>query len=267
MSKSFLGITLVAWIAMSGSAFADDFFHFENAGSVQWNGVLVNPYAATDLTTSQAMKIYCDDWNTEFSGNPYWYASITPLTTLNAMESHSSDFSQLKYYNESSNYIMHADGTYNALTPPDALGRYLEAAWLDNQWRTGAVGHTQIELAAAMWILFVDSGHVGGLIGAISQSDRQAVAQDLVDAYNAVYGIGPTGTKPWDASGWSVITPDPSHGIGDAGPTGTDYHQDIAAGRMQEFLVYSTPEPSAMILLGTVIGYLGLAKFRRRRQA
>jgi hypothetical protein len=36
---------------------------------------------------------------------------------------------------------------------------------------------------------------------------------------------------------------------------------------MQEFLVYSTPEPSAVILLGTVIGYLGLTKFRRRRQA
>jgi hypothetical protein len=35
---------------------------------------------------------------------------------------------------------------------------------------------------------------------------------------------------------------------------------------MQEFLYY-TPEPSAVILLGTVVGVLGLTKFRRKRQA
>ena len=35
---------------------------------------------------------------------------------------------------------------------------------------------------------------------------------------------------------------------------------------MQEFLVHA-PEPSAMILLGTVIGYLGLTRYRRKRQA
>ena len=34
---------------------------------------------------------------------------------------------------------------------------------------------------------------------------------------------------------------------------------------MQEFL-FHTPEPSALILLGTVIGYLGLTKFRRKRE-
>ena len=42
-------------------------------------------------------------------------------------------------------------------------------------------------------------------------------------------------------------------------------------GAMQEFLVHDfygsqVPEPSAVILLGTVIGYLSLTKLRRRGQ-
>ena len=38
-------------------------------------------------------------------------------------------------------------------------------------------------------------------------------------------------------------------------------------GAMQEFLVHSpVPEPSAVILLGSVIGYLSLMKLRRRGQ-
>jgi hypothetical protein len=42
---------------------------------------------------------------------------------------------------------------------------------------------------------------------------------------------------------------------------------------MQEFLVYgftgntSAPEPSAIILLGTVVAYLGFKKVRQRRLA
>jgi len=42
---------------------------------------------------------------------------------------------------------------------------------------------------------------------------------------------------------------------------------------MQEFLVHGfsaqtgVPEPSALILFGTVLGSLGLARFRKKRQA
>jgi hypothetical protein len=36
---------------------------------------------------------------------------------------------------------------------------------------------------------------------------------------------------------------------------------------MQEFMVDTVPEPSAIILLGTIVGLLGLAQFRRRVKA
>ncbi len=253
MWKTSFKLAVISLIIICGSAFADDLFYFQNAGTLGWNGVLVNPYTAVDLSTTpnQVLTIYCDDWNTDFGGNPTWYANVFSLT--DAMNN-PSVLQQLKYGNTTSNYNLASDGTYSLGSSPDALYRYLEAAWLDSQVPTSDT--ERIELAAAVWTLFVDGGKVGPLMNAINSSPdfMTAVAQDLANAQSAV------GT--WDPSGWYVITPDPNDSSGNPAP------QDID--KMQEFLYHdspSVPEPSGVILLGTVIGYLGFIKFRRQRQA
>ena len=245
---SFLGWALASMLILTGSASADS-FAFTSAGSVTWNGVYVNPYQANDNTQTQhnPLTIYCDDWNTDFSGYPTWNATVYSLTAGNAPN--------FKYGTTTPNYNVALDTVNNILSvtsslTPTPFNRYLEAAWLDDQWRnvigtSAATADTQIKLAAAVWTLFVDPTHVGGLIGAINNSSGYAtdVYKYLQDAQTAVT------TDKYTAAGWDVIVPDASNVFA-----------------MQEFLVHA-PEPSAVILLGTVIGYLGVTKFRRKRQA
>jgi hypothetical protein len=176
--------------------------------------------------------------------------------------------SNFKYGNTTPNYNVALVGNQLSVSlssTPAPFDRYLEAAWLDNQWRlaigtSAATDTLQIELAAAMWTLFVDPSHVGnphsdgsiptdGLVGAINSSGYATdVYNDLQAAQNAV-------AHGFDAAGWDVIVPE-----GNSFP-------------MQEFLVYgfsgttSAPEPSAVILLATIVGYLGFQKIRRRRVA
>jgi len=267
LSKSSLGMALASLIVMSGSAFADDFFYFQSGNSTGWNNVQVNPYTAVDKSKSpeQTLSIYCDDWNSEFGGNPYWYASVTALTDVRADP---TLLNNLKYGNSTENYNVTKSVSGSVVTlsatalssDPPPLNRYLEAAWLDNQWRTGAYGTlaaTQIKLAAAGWLLFVDGKNVDGLINAINGSGHAENVFNYLDAAQKAIGT-------WDASGWSVITPDTAYHISDSGPAGL---QTIAGAGMQEFLFYSAPEPGAVILLGTVLGILGLTKFRRRLRA
>jgi hypothetical protein len=254
---SFLGWALASMLILTGSASADT-FTFTNAGSVTWNGVYVNPYSATvdqaggTFALGTVLTIYCDDWNTDFSGNPTWNANVYTLTAGNA--------SHLKYGNTTPNYNVTLAGNQLSValsTTPTPFNRYLEAAWLDDQWRnaigtSAATADLQIKLAAAVWTLFVDAAHVGspltdpnsGLIGAINNSGYATdVYNYLQEAQTAVT------TGGYTAADWDVIVPDAGNGFA-----------------MQEFLVH-TPEPSAVILLGTVVGVLGLTKFRRKRQA
>src|ERR1017187_9905980 len=84
MSRTFLGLALASLIMMSGNVFADS-FTFLSPGDVTWNGVYVNPYQAQDntQTTVNPLTIFCDDWNTDFSGNPTWNANVYTLTLGN----------------------------------------------------------------------------------------------------------------------------------------------------------------------------------------
>jgi hypothetical protein len=225
---------------LSGAAFADQ-LHFVSAGSVTWNGVYVTPYLAYDPTQNpNDLTIYCDDWNTEFSGNPTWNANVYALTAVNV--------SNFKYGELTADYTMTlnpGDTLSFTSSSANALDLYLEAAWLDNQLRTTSpTVIQQEELAAAMWTLFVDGADVGGLVAGINNSDYGlAVYDDLEAAQNAV-------NDGYSAPGWDVIVP-------------TDN-----AFPMQEFLVYNNvPEPGALLLLGTAAGFLTLMKFRRKRHA
>ena len=247
MSKTSFGLAVASLLLVTGSAVADQ-FSFTSAGSVTWNGVYVNPYSANDITTGQNnLTIYCDDWNTDFGGNPTWTATVYALTAGNV--------TNFKYGNTAENYnvnLIAGNQLSATLSPiPAALNRYLEAAWLDEQWLDAVSNGTstsdqQKEIAAAVWTLFVDTAHVGnplsdptsGLIGAINSS---GYATDVYDYLQAAEGAVAGG---YSAAGWDVIVP---VGLTNDGQ------------QMQEFLVH-VPEPSAVILLGTVVGYLGVKK-------
>src|ERR1017187_9064451 len=88
MSKTSLCSALAGLLVLSGSAFADN-FQFSSPGSVTWSGVYVNPYSATvdqaggTFASGTVLTIYCDDWNTDFSGNPTWNATVYSLTAVN----------------------------------------------------------------------------------------------------------------------------------------------------------------------------------------
>ena len=266
MSKT-IALVLSGMIMICGSAFADEFY-FVSPGTTTWNGVYVNPYQANDntQTLNNPLTVYCDDWNTDFSGNPTWNANVYALTAGNA--------AYFKYGNSVSNYNLtlsnHTLGYYSDTTPT-AFTRYLEAAYLDQQWEAELLSNDssaiktmrQKELAAAAWTLFVDSSHVAGLIGAINASSDTIGGTtyyyaDDVSSYlaQAEAAVLPNGT--FSGAGWDVIVP-----VGNSSN----------GGPMQEFLVHgfsgrtSVPEPSALILFVTVLGSLGLARFRKQRQA
>jgi hypothetical protein len=251
-------LSLASILIFSGTAFADQFY-FESPGTTVWDGVYVNPYYANDNTQKQnnPLTIFCDDWNTDFSGNPTWNANVYTLTASN--DSYFKYGEATQTYNVTlhgpggaSDYLSVALGTI-----PTPFDRYLEAAWLDNQWLTALTNGTgsanmQKEIAAAIWTLFVDTSHVGtpgsdptdGLVGAINASGyADAVNTYLSEAEGAV-------TAGYNAPGWDVIV-----------PTNNSF-------AMQEFLVHgftgdTVPEPGAVVLFGTVVAILGFTKLRR----
>ena len=216
----------------------------------------VNPYTARDNTQKQDLTIYCDDWNTDFSGNPDWNANVYALTLSNQ--------SSFRYGATTPNYnvLLNNNQLTAALSAtPAAFDRYLEAAWLDeqamNELKKASPSYdVQKELAAAGWTLFVDNAHVDGLIGGINNSGSifvKAVYDYLQAAEAAV--TNPQGA--YTAAGWDVIVPVGNNSYG---------------GPMQEFLTYSaprpdavTPEPSAVILLSTLVALLSLTALRKRQ--
>jgi hypothetical protein len=106
----------------------------------------------------------------------------------------------------------------------------------------------------------VDGNHIAGLIGAINNSSDTILGTtyyyaDDVSLFlaQAEAAVAPNGS--YTGAGWDVIVPVGNNSNG---------------GPMQEFLVHDyynspVPEPSAVILLGTVIGYLGLRQTRLKR--
>jgi hypothetical protein len=264
MSKT-SGLIFASLFWVIGSAFADS-FTFLSPGNVTWNGVYVNPYQANNNTNPQnnPLTIYCDDWNTDFSGTPTWNANVYALTAAN--------LPNFRFGNTTLNYNVTLDAiqhklSYGLSATPDPLTRYFAAAYLDEQFENEQLSGDsadlkltrQKELAAAMWTLFVDVNHVDGLIGAINNSSdtilgttyyyADDVSQLLAQAEAAV---APKGS--YTGAGWDVIVP--------VGLTSN-------GGPMQEFLVHDyygspVPEPSTVVLLGTVIAYLGWTRLRRR---
>lgn len=257
MYKRPLKLLLGSYLFWNVYAYADQFY-FVSPGSTVWNGAYVNSYTGNDMTQPQSnpITIFCDDWNTDFSGNPTWNANVYALTSANLLN--------LRFGADTDTYNVVDNGSGGASDhlsivkdgSSDQFTRYLEAAWLDEQWLNAVGTHTatptmQIELAVAQWTLFVDAAHVGGpssdptsgLVGAINASGyADAVSTYLKDAQDAVMG-------GYDAQGWDVIVP-----VDDSVP-------------IQEFLTRdapsAVPEPDAIFLLITVIACLAVPIVRR----
>ncbi len=210
MTRFSFGLALAGLLALSSGAFADNFYFPSNGGgNVTWNGVYVNPYSANDTTTGQnALTIFCDDWNTDFTPPVGWTGTVYALTAANVPS--------LKYGNVTPSDVFDVTDSSHTLSysnpaTVNAYQRYLEAAWLDNLYQTllaqGPVDSTtQIEIDAAQWTLFVDPSHVAGLVGAINSSGyADAVNTYLTEAQDALLPNAPGG--PWTAPGWDVIVP------------------------------------------------------------
>ena len=176
MWKTSFRLAAIILIVMSGSVFADS-FHFDSAGGVIWDNVYVNPYTATDTTggpllpANTDLTVYCDDWNTEFSGNPTWSANVYSL----AAETDAVWGTDLKY------------GTVAGALQPISRGG------VAGQPGTMTSDTEQKELAAAMWTLFATGNQADALWSAINDKSispgyAAAVSTDLGEAKAAVAG-------------------------------------------------------------------------------
>ena len=248
-------IAFTVLLIFAPGAFADDTIYFSSPGGNVWQGVYVNPYVGVDLsqTPQTTLTLFCDDYNTEFSGNPTWQAAINPLNPSNA--------GSFLYGNINTAY----DFTYSSATDQisgslvpvsDPYYLYLQAAFLfdvvtdlEGQTQTQTRLVKEQELSAAAWTLFVDSNNYTQLTNAINNSGSNFASDVALDLRWAAHEAGtPLDPNSAIGSGWSVVTPAPGY-------------------VMQEFLTDSppivTPEPASMFLLGLVLLGCGRGLVRR----
>ena len=228
-------------LSIAACAFCDTDIKWVNSNGTIWDRYYTSPYYATSSDPALTLTLFCLDYNDEIAPPFEWHANVYALNESN-VDNHAQ-----------------FGGSYPGITgAPDAYVRYLEAAWLFTNIQSAQITHdtnTMIVSQVAAWELFVNAANQAGLTSKINATGGtpafgNAVAKALVDAHTAVVD------NNWGAANagkWSLVTGDPAWV--------RDSHGNIP---VQEFLTpIHTPEPSALILLATMVGILGTAIRRR----
>jgi hypothetical protein len=284
---------LFFFLIVAGCLFADD-LQWGGTYVAAWSGFGTSPYTAIDLSNNNnLLTIFCLDFNDEIAPPVDWTANIRPLTPDNV-----TNFAQF-----GGNYgqgITAAPFAFqsDSMAPgdphsvdlssasPDAYTRYLEATWLFGNILQ-ALPHGDINTSVisqvAAWDLFVEWQNQSALANDINAYNNgsnsytfnnylystnsyttapatqgvtglqfeDAVDEALNAAQNAVVNENWVGSNY--IGSWNLVTGDPAW--------------TAAYGRpVQEFLTDAppVPEPGTVVLLGTLVAAIGLARRSRR---
>jgi hypothetical protein len=281
---------LFVFLIAGGCLFADD-LTWGGTWAAAWSGFGTSPYTAIDTSdNNKVLTIFCLDFNDEIAPPIDWKANIRPLTPDNVTNfaqfggsyGHGIPTGSFAFQSDS-----RASGDPHAvdlsLGSPDAYTRYLEETWLfGNILQALAHGdiNTSVISQVAAWDLFVESKNQSALANdinayngpssyafsnylfstdsystpPISQSITGLQFEDAVDeALNAAQNAVLNGN--WVGSNyigsWNLVTGDPAWT--------TDYGRPV-----QEFLTdappAAVPEPGTVVLLGTLVAVIGLAR-------
>jgi len=274
------------------SLFADD-LKWGGTWAGVWSGFGTSPYTAIDKSqNNKVLVIFCLDYNDEIAPPLEWKANIRPVTPDNVNQyaqfggnyGHGITTTPWAFTSDAG---VNAGHSVNLSLSASAYTRYLEAAWLfTNILDAQSHGdlNSMIVSQVAAWDLFVESINANDLRGRISGTNnpnslytfrnyeystnnyvtapttnsitnllfQDAVNEALKAAQHAVLD------QNWYASAfapsWDLVTGDPAW--------------TTAYGRpVQEFLSDAppVPEPSSMILLGTII-LAAVSVIRRKTQ-
>ncbi len=217
--RRFCRLLLLA--SVPGGLFGDVVLDFVSPGNNPQGYFYVSPYLAQVKGSSQTLTLYCIDFNHEVTPADEWTANIQVLDAASVPG--------LQYG--------------NALPPAVAWVDYEAAAWLIAQMaRISPLDPNGLQEAGvlqyAAWKIFLYPANLP-----VFNASENAVGGNFANAVNTAYANAFTAvTGGYKPTGWRVVTPNPA---------GTP-------GSTQEFLTPDTPEPSALVLLITLVGIIAL---------
>lgn len=226
--------TTLCWLAMmmvnaTSGLFATELtLDFVSPGNNPVGFYYVSPYTAQIKGTGQLLTIYCIDFNHDIGSSEEWKARIE-----------SFDFANLPNMQNG-----------GGLDPAATWLKYEAAAWLIPQLaqepNTPQGRYQQAIFQYAAWKVFLDAAHTPAFNASEAAAGGNSFIAQVDAAYNNALAAASSG---FNLSGWQIITGVP------AGQPNSP----------QEFLVRdSTPEPSSIIFLGTILAALALMVNRRK---